>query len=180
MSARPAPFNEYRIEGDTAILVLKAAQGRRKGQVTGEAIIDAADLPDLLACGRPWYSLSDAGYVARWERRDGHTTAILLHRHLMSPAADEVVDHLNRDTLDNRRANLRVCTQRENIRNTRLRRDNTVGVKNVQFKAGRRRPYTVRLQNDGQTIYRCTCRTRNVARITASLARREHYGADYQ
>lgn len=46
---------------------------------------------------------------------NGHT--VLAHRLLMNPPAGFVVDHINGDGLDNRRENMRVCTQGENARN---------------------------------------------------------------
>lgn len=45
-----------------------------------------------------------------------HTTE-QLHRYLTGAGPDQVVDHRNGDTLDNRRANLRVCSRAENGRN---------------------------------------------------------------
>jgi hypothetical protein len=44
-------------------------------------------------------------------------------------------DHINRDTLDNQRANLRIATASENARNRRLlRSDNTSGFRGVHVK----------------------------------------------
>lgn len=179
MSAQPFPFNEYRVEGDTAILTLRAVKGARRGEVLGETRIDAADLPALIEDGRPWY-LHSAGYVSRVEQHDGKPVTIMLHRWLLQPPKDQVVDHMNRDKLDNRRANLRICTHAENLLNAGAQCDNALGIKNVHFDARRRHPYVVMLKRSHRIVMRCYCRTRNVARITASLARREHYGADYQ
>ena len=47
-----------------------------------------------------------------------------LHRFILDVSEDMVVDHINRDKSDNRRENLRVCTQAENVRNSRR----TVGI----------------------------------------------------
>lgn len=44
---------------------------------------------------------------------------IHLSRLLMSPGEGMVVDHINGDTLDNRRANLRVCSRSQNNANRR-------------------------------------------------------------
>jgi hypothetical protein len=46
-----------------------------------------------------------------------------LHRLIMRPAEGMVVDHINGDKHDNRRCNLRVCTQHQNNYNARKRRD---------------------------------------------------------
>lgn len=42
---------------------------------------------------------------------------IRLHRFLINPKSHEFVDHINRNTLDNRKENLRICTRTENNRN---------------------------------------------------------------
>lgn len=44
-----------------------------------------------------------------------------LHREIMNPPKGMVVDHKNHNKLDNRRCNLRICTQAENLRNIKSR-----------------------------------------------------------
>lgn len=39
---------------------------------------------------------------------------IYLHRFLLKPADNIMIDHINRDPLDNRRCNLRLCTSSQN------------------------------------------------------------------
>ncbi|MFA5251235.1 MAG: AP2 domain-containing protein [Phycisphaerae bacterium] len=49
----------------------------------------------------------------------GKTKVVRMHRELMKPPNGLVVDHKNNDSLDNRRENLRIATQAENIQNRR-------------------------------------------------------------
>ena len=57
---------------------------------------------------------------------------VRMHRFLISEIPDKmVVDHINRNKLDNRRENLRVVTQQENTWNVGLRQNNTSGVTGV-------------------------------------------------
>lgn len=71
------------------------------------------------------------GEPGRRSKRDG----ISMHRQIMGlpPFAKREVDHINGDTLDNRRANLRFVTRSENMANTAPRSTNRSGVKGVSF-----------------------------------------------
>ena len=62
---------------------------------------------------------------------------VSLHRFLMSPLPWQVVDHINGDALDNRRSNLRVCSQSQNMANSRRMRNNTSGFKGVAVESTR-------------------------------------------
>ena len=61
---------------------------------------------------------------------NGKCNRILLHRYILNPGNDKVVDHINHNTLDNRNCNLRICTTRENCGNMIT---NTSGVAGVGF-----------------------------------------------
>jgi len=56
---------------------------------------------------------------------------VYLHRLIMNAKRGEIVDHINHDTLDNRKENLRICTIKENVRNTSLSKNNTSGFNGV-------------------------------------------------
>ncbi len=78
------------------------------------ALVDAADA-EWLSKYR-WYALvvGDRIYAARCA---GYKT-ILMHREIMQPGPGMGVDHKNRNGINNRRENLRVCTREENCYNT--------------------------------------------------------------
>jgi hypothetical protein len=84
------------------------------------------DLDDVQKIKEFTWSISSNGYVINVVNK------LLLHRYLTSCPSDKVVDHINGNRLDNRKYNLRICTQDENNLNiTTLRSDNTSGVKGV-------------------------------------------------
>lgn len=98
------------------------------------AIIDDedADLAQFNWC------LAKSGYPKRIGPRPARKT-ILLHRvigfRMETPAAGLVLDHIDGDTLNCRRSNLRWVTQSENMHNRRVGRSNTSGYMGVHFSA---------------------------------------------
>ncbi|MBV9602600.1 MAG: HNH endonuclease [Chloroflexi bacterium] len=95
-----------------------------RGLVT---LVDAAEVPALVVW--TWNALRRPGgrgwYAVRWEETDGRRRSVYLHRFLLSAPPDSEVDHINRDTLDNRRANLRLCTASLNAVNKAVRSPST-------------------------------------------------------
>lgn len=81
------------------------------------ATVDASDF-DWLSQWR-WHAIparSRAGrfYARRMQMRRGIVTCYLLHRVILQAQPGQIVDHINGDPLDNRRANLRFCSLQEN------------------------------------------------------------------
>jgi hypothetical protein len=56
-----------------------------------------------------------------------------MHREIMRPPEGKIVDHENHNKLDNTRANLRVCTQGENMRNTGKRNGTSSRFRGVSY-----------------------------------------------
>lgn len=75
----------------------------------GIVLVDAADYESLIQ------------YT--WFERSGYASAViegkmmLMHRYLLKPESGLMVDHINRNTLDNRRCNLRTATALQNLAN---------------------------------------------------------------
>lgn len=66
-----------------------------------------------------WYP--KYGKYAVRSLKDPRPRVIRMHRQIMNPEAIMQVDHVNRDGLDNRRENLRICTGFQNARNSKKR-----------------------------------------------------------
>lgn len=99
--------NKYEVKEDHVVIFTKSTEG------TQEVLIDKEDLLTLLIENNTWYTRI---------KKDGTRYVTggslgMLHRFLMDPPSDKVVDHINRNTLDNRRSNLRVVTTLVNNRN---------------------------------------------------------------
>lgn len=84
------------------------------------------------------------GYAARnVTLPNGHRVIQLLHRQLLGlvplDSTDIKVDHKNNDKVDNRRANLRLCTCSENSCNRAKQSNNRSGIKGVCWDKSHRR-----------------------------------------
>lgn len=74
----------------------------------------------------------------------------LLHRYIMDCPDDMVVDHINHNTLDNRRKNLRICTFKENCGNRNLiNRNSKTGYTYINVGKGGTYVVIVRKKNLG-------------------------------
>jgi len=125
------------------------------------ALVDDEDYDDL--CRFRWHVSRRRGgavYVMRDIWRGGHTREYL-HRRIMQPAPGQTVDHVNGDPFDNRRANLRLCTQAENCRNVR-KKAVARPYKGVRPTRNGRR-YVAEIGHDGTTHYLGTFDTAEAA-----------------
>lgn len=73
-------------------------------------------------CDMPWatkmrWNISPRGYARAWVRTGLTRKNVHLHRLVLGAKGGEIIDHINRDKLDNRRENLRVATAALNAMN---------------------------------------------------------------
>ena len=80
-------------------------------------------------------------YVARTDKRviNGRRACLLLHREIMNPPPGMLIDHINMNGLDNRRENLRICEQRQNLHNHGMYRTNRSGYVGVSWNKSNRK-----------------------------------------
>lgn len=86
--------------------------------------------------GQPVGTLNYKGYwQCQYRRKQYKVHRIIMMKHLgRELVVDELVDHVNGDTTDNRLENLRVCSTSENIHNMRKSTRNTTGVKGLEVR----------------------------------------------
>lgn len=102
-----------------------------------EAIIDAKAWP-LLSDRNWWARVKDNGRAyacaetTKEERDRGFPKRVHMHRLLIEVPEGMEVDHINRNPLDNRCENLRVCTRNENQQNRAAFKRNPLGMKGVR------------------------------------------------
>jgi hypothetical protein len=83
------------------------------------ALVDDEDY-DRIASFKWYVSLQKTStYANRDTCESGKRTTVSMHRFIMQPPKGMRVDHINGDGLDNRKANIRVCTPGENLCNQR-------------------------------------------------------------
>lgn len=73
------------------------------------------------------------GYAGRHFRLNGKHNYLSMHRTILEVPPGMEIDHKNRNRLDNRRENLRVCTRSQNEANRGIFPNNTSGIKGVSW-----------------------------------------------
>lgn len=98
----------------------------------------------------------DVANVQRNVRVNGTYTVLLLHRALYGIApgdrSDELIDHINGNVLDNRRANLRLATPLQNSQNRKTYRNNSTGFRGVSW-IKRDNKFNAHIDIDGKRKY---------------------------
>lgn len=123
--------NTFTVVGDEAIGVATNTGAKFR--------IDAEDIGKIKhLC---WFE-SQYGYIMACV---GKSKNIFLHRFLLRPPKELVIDHINHDRKDNRKKNLRVCTQAENACNQK-------GEKGLYFNK-QRKIWQAYAKKNGKHIY---------------------------
>lgn len=93
------------------------------------------DAPDLQTFNRFNWHISDTGYVVWRGILGGKKRTVRLHRLVTRATDGEIVDHINRNKLDNRRKNLRIVDFATNVKNS----DRYDNAKHYYFDSNKKR-----------------------------------------
>jgi hypothetical protein len=94
----------------------------------------------------------------KWQYNMGYAQAhmgnktVYLHRYIMYASDGVLVDHINRNSLDNRKENLRFVTQSQNGMNREKYSNNTSGYKGVSWNPKRSR-FAAHIQKDRKQLF---------------------------
>lgn len=131
-----------RIQWNRAAKGLRAGEFRRFVRGHSSRTVGAAlpggvlvDEQDRDRVSRLTWRVDKSGYVRTLIHIHGRRSVVqYLHRFIVEAAVGDVVDHINGNKLDNRRANLRIVTHAENMQNrTRLNSNNRSGFRGVSW-----------------------------------------------
>lgn len=130
-------FNNYKIVDDYAIIYLV----KKNGDVY-ETLVDAEDIDKLKQLNYCWHCVYKENTQSNYARCSVYygdvgkkkCKMVYLHNVIMDKNENEVIDHINHDTLDNRKQNLRVTINRRNLRNRKgANSNNKLGIRNVNY-----------------------------------------------
>lgn len=107
------------------------------------------DFDDLEIVSAHNWHIDGCGYPRTYNKG----SQVRLHRLLFADIPEGlVVDHINRNKLDNRRKNLRIVTQKANSQNGPVRSNNTSGVSGVFFDKRAKR-WRAQIYKDGKSTH---------------------------
>ena len=129
-----------------------------------------------------WYVSTD-GKKQRYYAVTGlgsKNTKVRMHRFIWELVNGPIpkkmdIDHVSRDTLDNRLSNLRLATRSQNNINSKVRSDNTSGFKGVFYVKGRKSPYWAYIWANKKRIGLGMYKTAEEANQAYQQAAKKHY-----
>lgn len=96
-----------------------------------------------------WHCVREK-YAARTIKTKNKKSMLYMHRLIMNPFQNKIVDHINRNSLDNRKKNLRLVTYVQNNANHKLFKTNKSGYHGVYFDK-KRKKYRVGISLNNKT-----------------------------
>jgi len=108
------------------------------------ALVDDGDF--VWASKMKWHLTKNYKVKSSFYARNGNGKK--LHQLIMNPQRGDIIDHINRNTLNCCKSNLRITDRLGNARNAGIRRDNTSKFRGVHFwKTGKKWMARIRVNN---------------------------------
>ncbi len=165
--------NKFEIREDTTAIFVYS-----KGKYL-EFLIDTADLPIVQSFKGTWSANWGRGKVYARQRkgnwRKGELVDYPLHRVITNCPVGLEPDHIDGNTLDNRRSNLRVSTHTQNMGNQHRKSNTASGIQGVTWNVGRGKWHArlaVNLKRVSLGYYDCkyeAARAVNIRRVSVGL-----------
>ncbi|MBZ2166337.1 HNH endonuclease [Methanobacterium spitsbergense] len=105
------------------------------------------------------------------------TKQFRMHRVIMDVPKGEVIDHINGDGLDNRKSNLRICSNRQNLQNQKHRKNKTSRYPGVSWHKSAKK-WVAQIVLKGKTKHLGTFADEREAARTYEKAVRESVGEE--
>lgn len=120
-------------------------------------------------------------YIGRYETKKNRPKyrQMYLSRFILSAPYGFVVDHINGNTLDNRKSNLRACTQSQNLKNRVRSKRNGGGTskyKGVYKTKNKTNPWNVDIRILGKLVYRGSFKSELEAAMAYDAMAIKHHG----
>lgn len=135
-----------------------------------ETKISARDLYWL--SGFKWYAHMSKWKKAYAARKKPGGGVIYMHRFIMNAPKGKLVDHINGDSLDNQRENLRICDYSDNSHNV----DCDMGEVDYRGVSKRGTRYEAQISKNGKRIYIGTYITPEEAALAYDVKARRMFG----
>jgi hypothetical protein len=113
----------------------------------GSALVDDDDYDDLNRWR--WYR-HPRGYAYRQTKIKGVRATVYMHRIILAAPKGIGVDHIDGDTANNQRSNLRLATQSQNMANGGARKNGSSRYKGVCRRTGETK-WTAAIRKDGRS-----------------------------
>ncbi len=160
--------NKYEVKTDYVVIYTTKNE---------EIYIDKEDLSKV-SVNRTWF-LHPRGYACCKIKG----TRVFMHHLILGRHEDKVVDHINGNTRDNRKCNLRHCSQQQNSYNKKTFKNSKTRGVTYQPKNGINK-WVARIQIEGESIYLGAFPTKEEAMRIRRTAEKIYYkgfarGDDY-
>lgn len=117
-----------------------------------------------------WFE-NDQGYIITSLRG----RSMRMHRMIVNCGDNDIIDHRNRNRVDNRRCNLRIATRQLNGMNRGANKNSRTGIKGVSFDTRSKR-YVARIVVNGVSIHLGTFKTQEEAQSARQTAEERYFG----